>query len=240
MSPTQFLDATLQQLTRAITSDMNFEDERMKANYLLTQSIKKFDHIETQVGGSRLIAMWRIYKNGVEFSGEYNEWMEFVHGELLPDLEKQPDPESRREAADRRAELLKWANVIDVIMSWLDGHTVADSNGQNIDAEAMLNHHGVSQKLRSSVKMFRDATEIQRIRIIQTIYAGTQQDISALREEIKAANGEPEQPTAPQIQGRKIINETTAKLIIIVPVADAPLLEMLLDGTVQFTTSTVE
>lgn len=239
MSPTQFLDSTLIQLSRAVTPDMRFEDSRMKTNYLLIQSIKKFGQIETQVGASRLVAMWRIYKNGVEYSGEYNEWMEFVDGELLPDPSKETDPESKQEANQRRAEMLKWANVIDTIMIWLDHHEVQTPEGEPISPDALLDHPGVGQKLRSSVKMFREATEIQRIKIIQTIWSGRQKDISTLREEVLGDNN-PGTPEPPRIQGQKFINETTARLTITVPINDAPLIELLLDGTVEFTTSTAE
>ena len=240
MTPSQFLDSTLAQLGRAVTPDMRFDDGRMKVNYLLLQSIKKFNTIEVQVGASRLIAMWRIFKNGVEFSGEYNEWMEFVHGELLPDPKKETDEESKRDAADKREELLKWANVIDVIMKWLSTHPIKLDDDTTIDPDAMLDRPGVGQKLRSSVKMFREATDDQREKIIKTIYTGTQADISALRKEILDPDDDtPATPTA-QIQGRKIITETTAKLVIEVPLDDAPLVEMLLDGTVQFETVTTE
>lgn len=237
LTPSQFLDAIISGLTKALPEDLHFEDERIRQNYLLTQSIYKIDRTEQQVGSARLIAMWRVFVNGVEYSGEYETFMEYVSGELLPDPGKAADETARLEMRERRNEILKWARVVDVILSWLKAHPVKGGNGQVIDVNAMLDLPTVSQKLRSSVKMFRFADDSQREKIIRTIVEGTQRDIAALRKEILKPGGS---SPAPSFKGVKFISDDIARMVIEVPVGDAPLIEMLLNGTVEFSTQTAE
>lgn len=194
MNANKLFETSVAKVRQAIQEQgLTFSDPAFEDAYVYTQAFRNLSQVRGNIGMAQLMAMWKM-NNLYDFAGEYNEFMEYVHGELLDD-----------EGVDRD-EVLKWANVVDVILSWVVDNPVTIVNpeqGQEdltVTVDFMLNTYGLTNKMRSSVRMFREADEIAHIlrnseppsavtgdeiraRIVEEIITGTQASIAQLNRE---------------------------------------------------------